>query len=204
MTNSERFPFNDIHPTALIAPGTIIGRGNTIGPYCIIGFPAEFKGKEKLSRGVIIGNNNTITGLVTIDSGTERVTEVRERCYIMKHAHIGHDAIIMSDVTISCGAKIGGHCVIIDGCNIGLNAVIHQHQDIAGCCMIGMGAVVTKRLITEPFKIYAGNPAKLIGENTKHPEYPIDKKETKGETSICKSNGNSICKSNGNYNTGIL
>jgi acetyltransferase-like isoleucine patch superfamily enzyme len=31
--------------------------------------------------------------------------------------------------------------------------------------MIGMGAVVTKKLITEAFKKYAGNPAKEIGDN---------------------------------------
>jgi acetyltransferase-like isoleucine patch superfamily enzyme len=43
--------------------------------------------------------------------------------------------------------------------------VIHQKQDIAIGCMIGMGAVVTKKLITEAFKKYAGNPAKEIGDN---------------------------------------
>jgi UDP-N-acetylglucosamine acyltransferase len=177
MTNNERFPFNNIHPTALIAEGVIIGKGNTIGPYCVIGFPAEMKGVEYEGR-VIIGNDNAITGLVTIDSGTCVLTRIGDGCYIMKHAHIGHDAVIDGGVTISCGAKVGGGAFVCEYANLGLNSVIHQKQTVAKGCMIGMGAVVTKKLLTEPFKTYAGNPAKLIGENTNHPLYTINMKDT--------------------------
>ena len=170
MTNNERFPFNNIHPTALIAEGVQIGRGNTIGPYCVIGFPAEWKGREVEGK-VVIGDNNTITGLVTIDSGTDNPTLIGNNCYLMKGVHIGHDAKIFNGVTISCGAKIGGHARIYDQANIGLNACIHQNQVIKPGAMIGMGAIVTKKLVVEAFKTYAGNPAKLIGENSKHPLY---------------------------------
>lgn len=170
MTNNERFPFNNIHPTALIAEGVQIGKGNTIGPYCVIGFPAEFKGREMEGK-VAIGDNNTITGLVTIDSGTNMPTTIGSGCYIMKHAHIGHDAQIFNGATISCGAKIGGHARVYDHANIGLNACIHQGQVVRPGAMIGMGAIVTKKLEVEAFKTYAGNPAKLIGENSKHPLY---------------------------------
>jgi UDP-N-acetylglucosamine acyltransferase len=169
---------NNIHPTAIIYPNVYIGENVTIGPYCIIGAPPEWKGHEHESKGVIIGNGTIITGLVTIDAGVERPTTVGTNCYIMKHAHIGHDANIKSRVTISCGAKIGGHAVVNLDCNIGLNAVIHQKQNIAKGCMIGMGAVVTKKLITEPYKKYAGNPAKYIGENDVHPFYNIFQSES--------------------------
>lgn len=163
---------NNIHPTAIIHPNIIIGDGNTIGPYCIIGFPAEWKGNEKEGK-VIIGNNNTITGLVTIDSGAEADTIIGDDCYFMKHSHVGHDCIIENNVTVSCGAKIGGHSHVGKGSNIGLNAVIHQRQEIKEGCMIGAQAMVTKKLVTEPYKTYAGNPAKEIGVNDKHPNYTI-------------------------------
>lgn len=162
---------NNIHPTALIHPSVILGDNNYIGPYCVIGFPAEWKGKEKEGR-VIIGNNNCITGLVTIDSGAESDTVVMNDCYIMKAVHIGHDAKIHNNVTLSCKAIIGGHTIIGEGTNIGLGAIIHQRQIIAEGCMIGMGTIITKRTVTEPFKIYVGNPARSIGDNTKHPDYP--------------------------------
>lgn len=178
MKNNRRFPGNEIHPTALIAEGVTMGKGNYIGPYCVIGFPAEWKGKEAKPGNVHIGNNNRLTGLVTIDSGAGSPTTILNGCYLMKHSHVGHDAMIYSEVTISCGAKIGGHTIVWQKANIGLNAVIHQKQTISTGCMIGMGAVVTKKLITEPFRKYAGNPAKDIGPNDCHPEYTINMKET--------------------------
>lgn len=100
---------NFIHPTAIIGENVILGDNNYIGAYCIIGDPAEHKkfwGQEKGK--VIIGDNNIITGLVTIDAGTEYDTFIRNNCFIMKHAHIGHDCRIWDNVTISCGAKIAG------------------------------------------------------------------------------------------------
>lgn len=155
-----------IHPTALIGPNVTIGENCYIGPYCIIGYPAEHKEYwDKFEGGVNIGDNVTLTGHVTIDAGTEDDTLIGEGVWMLKHSHVGHDCWIHPDVTIACGAKIGGHTIVRYKCNIGLNAVIHQKQDIAIGCMIGMGAVVTKKLVTQAFKKYAGNPAKEIGDN---------------------------------------
>jgi UDP-N-acetylglucosamine acyltransferase len=160
---------NNIHHTAIIGPNVTMGDGNYIGPYCIIGMPAEHKGLWKETPGrVVIGNNNVITGHVTIDAGTETVTLIGHNCFIMKHAHIGHDASIADEVTISCGAKIGGHAFIGSQSNIGLNAVIHQRKEIGNGVMIGMGAVVTMKTHIQDFQTYAGNPAKHIGSNKKY------------------------------------
>ena len=156
-----------IHPTAVIGENVTIEDGVYIGPFCIIGFPAEWKGMEGKDCGVIIRKGTRITGHVTIDSGAIRPTEIGENCYLMKHCHIGHDSIIEQDVTISCGVKVGGHTIIRKGCNIGLNAVIHQKQIISENCMIGMGSVVTKKSIVDPGMKYVGNPIRCIGQNIK-------------------------------------
>ena len=158
---------NKIHPTAIIYDNVILGTGNVIGAYCIIGSPAEWKGKEDKTGNVFIGNNNIITGMVTIDSGVNRQTFIGDNCYIMKHAHIGHDAVIGDGVTISCGAKIGGHSIIGNDTNIGLNAVIHQKCIIPQGCMIGASAFVGKKSILAPYQKYVGVPVKHIGENIK-------------------------------------
>lgn len=178
MTNNDRFPGNSIHHTAIIAEGVKIGTGNIIGPYCLIGLPPEWKGKEYNQGMVIIGNNNRITGLVTIDSGAETLTIIRNNCYLMKHSHVGHDSFLYDNVTLSCGAKIGGHTLINTGVVVGLNATIHQRQIIADGCMIGMGSVVTKNLKTFAYQKYVGNPARLLGDNDSHPNYTIFMKET--------------------------
>lgn len=157
-----------IHPTALLGPKVLIGNNVYIGPYCIIGFPPEWKGKEdKENFGVSIGNNTVITGLVTIDAGAERITYIGSDCYLMKHSHIGHDAYIGNGVTLSCGCKVGGHAMVYANVTIGLNAVIHQRVTIAEGCMIGACAFIGKTLITKPYSKYAGVPAKLIGTNKK-------------------------------------
>ena len=156
---------NDIHPTAIIGKNVILGKNNYIGAYCIIGDNAEHRTEwNKTPNKVIIGNNNIITGLVTIDGGMKE-TVIGNNNFIMKHAHIGHDCIIHNHTTISCGAKIGGHSIINDEVNIGLNAVIHQRVEIPRRCMIGANAFVGKKSILQPRHKYAGVPVKEIGEN---------------------------------------
>ena len=155
---------NFIHSTAIIGDNVTLGDNNYIGPYCIIGDPAEHKkywGQEKGK--VIIGNNNIVTGLVTIDAGTEVPTIIEDNCFIMKHAHIGHDCRIMNNVTISCGGKIGGHSIIGEGSNIGLNAVLHQFSIIKKGCMIGASAFFKGE--SELEMKYAGVPARKLGQN---------------------------------------
>ncbi len=165
MTYNDCYPGNFIDPTAAIAPGVIIGIGNIIGPFCVIGYPAEWKGKESYLGRVTIGNNNRITGLVTIDSGVESDTKISNDCYLMKHSHCGHDSVIEDGVTISCGAKIGGHAVIGAGSTLGLNSVIHQKCIVPEGCMIGALAFVGKKTEMKPFSKYAGVPAKYLGSN---------------------------------------
>lgn len=154
-----------VHPTAVIGPNVSIGEDVYIGPYCVIGMPAEWKGKEDINAGVVIFSGVRLTGLVTVDSGVDSPTVIGFKSYLMKHCHVGHDAVIGNNVIISCGVKIGGHAIIKHDCNIGLNAVIHQKQVIEQGCMIGMGSVITRKLVTNPNRKYAGNPAKDIGSN---------------------------------------
>lgn len=155
---------NFIHPTAIIGNNVILGDNNYIGAYCIIGDQAEHKKYWDQPKGiVIIGYNNIITGLVTIDAGTIQPTIIQNNCFIMKHAHIGHDCLLENNVTISCGAKIGGHSVIKEYSNIGLNAVLHQFTIIEQGCMIGASAFI--KGATEEFTKYAGVPARKIGTN---------------------------------------
>lgn len=158
---------NKIHPTAVIGPNVELGDNVYIGPYCIIGFPAEHKGCWPNPGKVIIGDDCILTGLVTVDAGTESPTIIKSGVWMMKHSHVGHDAVIESGVTLSCGVKVGGHCWVQDGTNIGLNACIHQRVVIPKNCMIGMGAIITKKTVMEEGMKYAGNPAKQIGVNFK-------------------------------------
>lgn len=155
----------NIHSTAIIGKNVTIEDDVYIGPYCVIGMPAEWKGKENIDKGVLIKKGTRITGLVTIDSGVEKITTIGENCYLMKHSHVGHDAQLGDNVTLSCGAKIGGHSIIGNTTNIGLNAVIHQKVTVPEGCMIGASGFVGKKSILKPFHKYAGVPVKELGTN---------------------------------------
>ena len=158
---------NTIHPTALIGPGVVLGKGNYIGPYCVIGFPCESRKNwhNELAGRVLIGDNNTFTGLVTIDAGMDDTTTVGDNCFLMKHSHVGHDAILCGEVTVSPGSVIGGHAFVGASTNLGINCSIHQRVIIPPNCMIGMGAVITKKTTMRPGYKYAGVPARELGEN---------------------------------------
>jgi UDP-N-acetylglucosamine acyltransferase len=86
---------------------------------------------------------------------------------IMKGAHIGHDARVGMNVTISPHVCVGGHVTILPFANIGMGAVIHQFQVIGHAAMVGMGSVVTKKSRVMPGEIWAGNPVRHLGLNTK-------------------------------------
>lgn len=163
----EIYETNNIHTTAIIYDGVSIGTGNTIGPYCIIGAPPEWKGKENISGCVIIGNNNTITGLATIDSGIDKdnPTIINNNCYLMKHVHLGHGVVLENNVTVSVGAILGGNAYLMEGVNFALNAVCHQYQTIGAYSMVGMGSIVTKKSKILPGEIHVGSPAKFIKIN---------------------------------------
>jgi UDP-N-acetylglucosamine acyltransferase len=156
---------NYIHHTALIEPNVIIEEDVYIGPYCIIGFPPEWKGKEGEGKGVIIKKGARLTGFVTIDAGAERRTEIGENSYIMKHTYIAHDCILENNVTMSAGSKLGGFCYVSQNVNLGMGVTIHQKSTLPSGIMIGMNGVVTKQSKLFPNQKYAGVPVKHIGSN---------------------------------------
>ena len=52
---------NDIHYTAIIYPNVKMGKGNKIGPYCVIGSDGEIRDCKNFEGFVEIGDNNVIS-----------------------------------------------------------------------------------------------------------------------------------------------
>lgn len=103
---------------------------------------------------------------VTIHAAIEHLdyTSIANDCYIMTKSHIGHDAQIESEVTLSSLSIIGGHSVIMRGANIGLGAVVHQKRAVGNFAMVGMNSTVSRSL--PPFFVAMGSPAKIVRVNT--------------------------------------
>ena len=177
---------NIVHQTAVIGDRVEIGRGNYIGPYCVIyddvvigdnnrfenhvsvGSPAEKRGFFGPSDGcgVVIGNGNILREFVTVNAGTRRKTRMGDSCIMLRGSHLSHDTVIEDGANISCVAMIGGESYVMTGANLGLGAILHQFSVVGSYAMIGMGAVCTKTLGIVPGGVFVGNPAKLLKTNT--------------------------------------
>lgn len=179
----ERELNNEIHPTAFIHDDAKIGKGNQIGPFCIIGpnviigdrnrleghvscgTPAEHKDFFHKSGPVKIGDDNIIREFVTINGGTKYTTIMGNHCIMLRGSHLSHDSVLEDFVTVSCDVMIGGESYIMEGANLGMGSVIHQRQVIGSYAMVGMGSVITKNFHVEPGMVCVGNPATPLRMN---------------------------------------
>jgi UDP-N-acetylglucosamine acyltransferase len=171
-------PFCMIGANVTIGPGcrllahvnvgghTTIGAGALIYPFAAIGTPPQSLAYRGEPTKLVIGENCTIRESVTMNTGTagsDGVTRVGDRCYLMAYSHVGHDCTVGSDVIMANAATLGGHCEIGDHVFIGGLTAVHQFTRIGTQAMIagvtGVGADII------PFGFAIGQRAVLDGLN---------------------------------------
>jgi UDP-3-O-[3-hydroxymyristoyl] glucosamine N-acyltransferase len=142
----------------------------------IVGHPPEARDWPRDRPGVqpFIAPTARIEAFVTVDAGKERATTVGAHSWLLKHSHVGHDAIIEDRVEISTGAVIGGYAHIQDGARVGLGAVV------------GAGAVVTKDVPAG--ETWAGNPARKLEPGDRDPRPHTER------ASVYEYNPQCLCK----------
>lgn len=156
-----------IQENCVIRAGVTIGSGTVIRPGCIIGTsPEKYGFFNAAGLGIVIGENCVISDGAKIHSGTERMTRIGDRVHILAGAHIGHDAVLEDDVTVSVMSVIGGHAYVMRGANVGMNSTILQRQVVGAYTMIGAGSNLSKKSILWPGNTFAGSPVRLLKQNT--------------------------------------
>ena len=160
----------EIFETAILTGPLSIGDDVYIGPYAVVGGPAQHRGSYPCSlssphraRGVRINNRACVREFVQIHQGLTCETVVGEDVLLMAGAHIAHDSQIGDGATLGSFSILGGFTIIDDAATFGQGVVTHPWSIIGERAMVGFNSSVVKDVM--PFAKVAGAPARLLGSN---------------------------------------
>lgn len=131
-----------IHPTAFIAPGTVVVGDVTVEEEASIWFGCVLRAEE---APIHIGPRSNIQDLTVIH------TDVDRPCRVGAGVTVGHRAVLHGAV-VEDGALIGIGAIVLNGAVIGAEAIV------------GAGAVVPEGAVIPPRTLALGVPAKAVRE----------------------------------------
>ena len=145
---------------------TTIGNNNQFYSFCSVGAnPQDLTYKEEPTE-VIIGENNIFREYVSIHKGTAKdkaVTTIGDSCLLMAHVHIGHDAVVGSNVIMANSVNLAGHVMIGDKVIIGGGTNISQFVTLGRGSYIGGASAIDRDIPI--FCTAYGNRVRLKGIN---------------------------------------
>ena len=114
----------DVHPTAIVYPGTVLGEGVKVLEYAVVGKqpslsprstakreplpPAELGPGSIVSTGAVVFAGTTVGARVIV--GDQAC--VRERCVVGDDVVIGRGSLVENDTTIGALTKIQAHAYV--------------------------------------------------------------------------------------------
>lgn len=144
----------DIHPTAIIEDGAVLGDGVRIGPYCTLGAEINLADGVVLDSHVVIGGRTTLgpncrvfpfAALGTAPQDTKYAGEPSElimganniiREHVTMHpgtagggmvTRIGNNCLFMVGAHVAHDCKIGDHVILVNGVGLGGHVEVQDH-----------------------------------------------------------------------------
>lgn len=143
---------SSIHPTALIESGAVIGKGVTIGPYCIVGGNVTIGDGCKLVAHVHVAGQTSIGARTIVHPFASLGGPPQSLNYrgTLTRLVIGMDCDIRNNVTINAGTEDGGGITqigdrgyfmanshVAHDCQVGNDAVFANCATLGGHCVLG-------------------------------------------------------------------
>lgn len=153
----------DIHPTAVIAAGALLGARVTIGPYCVIGPHVELGDDVTLRSHVVvdghtrIGDGSTVFPFASLGTppqdlkfkGEPSRLEIGKRNSIREHATMnpgtagggmltrtGDDCLLMIGIHVAHDCHLGNHVIMANNATLGGHVHIGDWAFIGGLAAI--------------------------------------------------------------------
>ncbi|MEM9634697.1 MAG: acyl-ACP--UDP-N-acetylglucosamine O-acyltransferase [Pseudomonadota bacterium] len=130
----------EIHPTAIVEDGAVVGEDVRIGPYSIVG------SNVKLADGVVLEAHVAVAGHTSIGPGTQifPFASIGHKPQDLKfagevsHLEIGSNNQIREHVTMNPGTeggggitKVGDNCLFMVGSHVGHDCIVGNHAILA-------------------------------------------------------------------------
>jgi UDP-N-acetylglucosamine acyltransferase len=150
------FRMTNFHPTAVIDASARIGKGVTIGPYCVVGPDVQLDDAVTLKAHVvvdgstIVGAGTTIYPFASIGSAPQDLKYKGEPSLLV----IGKNNIIREYVTMNPGTTggglrtvIGNNCMFMVGAHVAHDCVVGDHVVMANNATLGGHVRVGDRVV---------------------------------------------------------
>lgn len=150
---------NSIHPTAILAPGVILGHHVTIEPYAVISSPhviiedhVTIKSHVYIDGYTTIGEGTTIYPFTSIGTKAQDLKYKGEKTFVKigKHCDIREFVTINSSCQEGSIVEIGDHCLIMAYCHVAHNCIIGKRV------IMSNGAALAGHVTVEDYAIIGG------------------------------------------------
>lgn len=148
-----------IHPTAIIAPGAVLGEGTTVGPYSIVGPEVRMGNNNRIGPHVVIegrttmGDENTVYQFASVGAAPQDLKFRGEPSEL----RIGNRNIIRENVTLQPGTSGGGMLTVIGDQNLFMaNTHVGHDSRVGNRCVVANGAALAGHVTVHDGVIIGG------------------------------------------------
>jgi UDP-N-acetylglucosamine acyltransferase len=134
----------NIHPTAIVDPGAVLGKDVTIGPYVVVAPGVEIGDACTVGPHAVIHRYTSIGAGCRIHAGAILGDSPQDLSFAgdISYVRIGRNCVIREGVTINRGTKAGSATIVGDGCYLMANSHLGHNVKLGDNVIVANGALL--------------------------------------------------------------